>query len=50
MGYVLKLGADKSKTSVIYNGVDQNFFRPMNKEESRGKLSLPENKIMILTV
>jgi glycosyltransferase involved in cell wall biosynthesis len=50
MEYVLKLRADKSKISVIYNGVDQNFFHPMDKEESRGKLSLPENKIMILTV
>jgi glycosyltransferase involved in cell wall biosynthesis len=50
MEYVLKLGADKSKTSVMYNGVDQNFFYPMNKEKSRDKLGLPENKILILTV
>jgi glycosyltransferase involved in cell wall biosynthesis len=50
MEYVLKLGADKSKTSVMYNGVDQNFFYPMNKEKSRNKLGLPENKMLILTV
>ena len=50
MEYVLKLGADKSKTSVMYNGVDQNFFYPMNKEKSRDKLGLPENKMLILTV
>jgi glycosyltransferase involved in cell wall biosynthesis len=50
MEYVLKLGADKSKTSVIYNGVDQNFFHPMNKEKSRDRLGLPENKVLILTV
>ena len=50
MEYVLKLGADKSKTSVMYNGVDQNFFYPMNKERSKDKLGLPENKLLILTV
>ena len=50
MEYVLKLGAGKSKTSVMYNGVDQNFFYPMNKEKSRDKLGLPENKMLILTV
>jgi glycosyltransferase involved in cell wall biosynthesis len=50
MEYVLKLGADKSKTSVMYNGVDQNFFYPMNKKKSRDKLCLPENKMLILTV
>ena len=49
MEYVLKLGADKSKTSVIYNGVDQKFH-PMNKRKSRHKLGLPEDKILILTV
>ena len=50
MEYVLKLGADKSKTSVMYNGVDQNFFYPMNKEKSRDRLGLPENKMLILAV
>ena len=50
MEYVLKLGADVSKTSVIYNGVDTNFFHPMNKEESRDKLGLPKNKTLILTI
>jgi len=50
MEYVLKLGADKSKTSVMYNGVDQNFFYPMNKEKSREKLGLSENRTLILTV
>lgn len=48
--YVLKLGADRSKISVIYNGVDQNFFCPINKDRSRKKLGLPKNKIIILTV
>ena len=50
MEYVLKLGADKSKTSVIYNGVDTDYFHPMNKEESRKKLGLPKNRKIILSV
>ena len=50
MKYVLKLGADKSKTSVIYNGVDTDYFHPVNKEESRKKLGLPKNRKIILSV
>jgi len=50
MKYVLKLGADKTKTSVIYNGVDTDFFHPANKEESREKLGLPKNRKIILSV
>jgi glycosyltransferase involved in cell wall biosynthesis len=50
MKYVLKLGADKSKTSVIYNGVDTNYFHPVNKKESRKKLGLPKNRKIILSV
>ncbi|TRO50861.1 hypothetical protein E2P63_05600, partial [Candidatus Bathyarchaeota archaeon] len=33
--YVLKLGAEKSKTSVMYNGVDTKCFHTIQKEESR---------------
>jgi glycosyltransferase involved in cell wall biosynthesis len=50
MEYVLKLGADASRTSVMYNGVDTNFFSPMNKEECRDKLGLPKNRTLVLTV
>ncbi len=50
MEYVLKLGADMSKTSVMHNGVDTTFFHPMNREESRDKLGLPKNKTLILTI
>ncbi|MCZ2808845.1 MAG: glycosyltransferase family 4 protein, partial [Candidatus Bathyarchaeota archaeon] len=50
MKYVLRLGADKSKTSVIYNGVDTNYFHPVNKKESRKKLGLPKNRKIILSV
>ncbi len=50
MKYVLRLGADKSKTSVIYNGVDIDTFHPANKSESRKKLGLPKNRKIILSV
>ena len=50
MEYVLKLGADMSKTSVMHNGVDTTFFHPMNRKENRGKLGLPKNKTLILTI
>ena len=50
MKYVLRLGADKTKTQVIYNGVDADFFHPANKEESRRKLGLPENRKIIFSV
>jgi glycosyltransferase involved in cell wall biosynthesis len=50
MKYVLRLGADKTKTQVIYNGVDINTFRPLNKQESRTRLGLPKNRKIILSV
>jgi len=50
MKYVLKLGADKTKMSVIYNGVDTDYFRPVNKGESREKLGLPKNRKIILSI
>jgi glycosyltransferase involved in cell wall biosynthesis len=48
--YVLKLGADQTKTQVIYNGVDTDFFRPVDKAKSRKKLGLPKNRKIILSV
>jgi glycosyltransferase involved in cell wall biosynthesis len=48
--YVLRLGADKTKTQVIYNGVDTDFFRPVNKTQSREKLGLPKNRKIVLSV
>ena len=48
--YVLRLGAIKFKTMILYNGVDLDRFHPINKGESRRKLNLPENKFLVLTV
>jgi glycosyltransferase involved in cell wall biosynthesis len=48
--YVLRLGADKSKTTVIYNGVDTDFFHPVDKEDSRKKLGLPKSRKIIFSV
>jgi glycosyltransferase involved in cell wall biosynthesis len=48
--YVLKLGAEKAKTAVIYNGVDADFFRAMDKEKCRIRLSLPKNRTIILSI
>lgn len=50
MKYVLRLGADRTKTQVIYNGVDINNFRPLNKNESRTRLGLPQNRKIVLSV
>jgi glycosyltransferase involved in cell wall biosynthesis len=50
MKYVLRLGADKTKTSVMYNGVDTNCFRSAKKGESREKLGLPKNRTIIFSV
>jgi glycosyltransferase involved in cell wall biosynthesis len=50
MKYVLKLGADKTKTSVIHNGVDTDTFHPANKKKGREKLGLPKNRKIILSV
>lgn len=50
MKYVLRLGADKTKTSVMYNGVDTNYFCNSKKAESREKLGLPKNRKLIFSV
>ena len=50
MKYVLRLGADKAKTSVMYNGVDTNCFHPVKKGESRKKLGLPKKRKIIFSV
>jgi glycosyltransferase involved in cell wall biosynthesis len=50
--YVLSLGADPEKTSVLHNGVNVDRFKPDKtlREDKRRKLGIPENAIVILTV
>ncbi|HTY76075.1 MAG TPA: glycosyltransferase family 4 protein, partial [Candidatus Nanoarchaeia archaeon] len=50
--YVLRLGADPQKVSVIYNGVDLSRFKlmPDAKTKVRRKLSIPNDAIVALTV
>jgi len=50
MKYVLRLGAEKTKVSVMYNGVDTHCFHTAKKGASREKLGLPENQKIILSV
>ena len=50
MKYVLRLGADRLKTSVMYNGVDTDCFYSIKKGESRKKLGLPNNRKIIFSV
>ncbi len=50
MKYVLRLGADKAKTLVMYNGVDTNCFHSVKKGESRKKLGLPKKRKIIFSV
>jgi len=47
--YVLSLGADKTKTSVMYNGVDTNCFQSANKNQSRNKLNLPQTRKIVFS-
>ena len=49
MKYVLRLGADKTKTSVMYNGVDTNCFQSAKKDESKNKLGLPQNRKIVFS-
>ena len=50
MKYVLRLGADISKTSLMYNGVDPNCFSSLEKGECRKSLGLPQERKIILSV
>lgn len=48
--YVIRLGADTAKTSVMYNGVDINCFYSAKKEDKRKKLGLPKNRKIVFSV
>jgi teichuronic acid biosynthesis glycosyltransferase TuaC len=50
--YVLSLGADPARTSVIHNGVDINRFKPSDQARAkvRKKLGIPDTATVVLTV
>jgi glycosyltransferase involved in cell wall biosynthesis len=50
--YVLSLGADPKKITVLYNGVDIERFKPMKgkREAIRIKLGIPQDAKVFLTV
>src|SRR4030065_534051 len=50
--YVLSLGANPTKTTVMHNGVDTQRFKPTNalREETRKKLGLSNETTVALTV
>jgi glycosyltransferase involved in cell wall biosynthesis len=50
--YVLRLGANPNKITVLHNGVDVERFKPMksNREAIRRKLGIPQDAKVFLTV
>jgi len=50
--YVLSIGADLEKTSVLRNGVDIDRFKPSSAARAavRSKLEIPEDTTLVLTV
>ena len=52
MKYVLSLGADPQKISVLHNGVDIDRFKPLAgiREKTRNKLGISQDAVVVLTV
>src|SRR3990172_6892597 len=50
--YVLSLGANPAKTSVLHNGVDIDRFKPKKpiRDEKRRQLGIPNDATVVLTV
>lgn len=46
----VRLGLPQSKVHVIPNGVNLSFFKPYDRYEARKKLSLPTEKLIVLTI
>ena len=47
---LLSLGVSSKKLRVIYNGYDEQIFRPISLQEARKKLGLPLKKKILLSV
>ncbi len=48
--HLVGLGADPNKIDVVYNGVNRSIFRPINRNQVRDKLEVPEGRTVILFV
>ena len=48
--HLLSLGIPRNKISVIYNGFNEDIFKPFPKELARSKLGLPSKKKMMVSV
>ena len=47
---IMRQGLPKSRVHVIPNGVDLNIFKPYDRNEARKQLSLPTDKLIVLTI
>jgi len=47
---LIRRGYSASKTDVVYNGIDESLFYPLDLAESRKRLHLPQNKKILLFV
>ena len=47
---LMRTGLPQSRVHVIPNGVNLNFFKPYDRDEARKKLSLPTDKLIVLTI
>ena len=47
---LLSLGVSPNKLHIIPNGYDENLFKPLPMSKAREKLSLPQNKKILLSV
>ena len=50
MAHLVSLGGDDTKTHVIRNGVDLSRFQPLDRTASRQQLSLPTDRLLLLSV
>lgn len=48
--HVVSLGADATRIRVVGNGVDCNTFFPIDREEARGRLGLPQSAKVLISV
>ena len=45
-----EIGCDENRLHIIHNGVDRKIFRPMDRQEARKQLGLPQNVPVVVVV